>query len=425
MHDKQLDALTGQIVRIASSADLGPPTPTRRERNLSHQGVAFSLGAGVSEEYDDLVRKCLNHADWGEKFSENYVEKSLRAILAEAMVNRESPAEARKKASKGLTSLVARLDEYAVEHTCYVPLAGLRLSSGDVELGQVVLEELTEERVNQLVGTVTTILNASKHTEDEKQALIRSEIHIIQGMQGWVCAKFRAVAEPERARDRAETEARRVLDLLRFAVPMLYPPWVNVAVGFDGEVFATQRMTPTLSDVNFNLQMVRVGPLSDLDLSQAKQEVMREVGAFDISDILRKPSGDLNDFEEALLRGVHWFADSRIQQEPENQLLSLITCLEAFLTQQGGSPIRSTVAEGVAMILGEGLEQRRELKKLVIGVYGQRSAVSHGGRTAVLQADLGQLEYIAHMLIRALIQRRGEFANRQGLARWLEDQRLA
>jgi hypothetical protein len=56
------------------------------------------------------VRKCLNHVDWGEKFSENYVEKSLRAILAEALVNRESPAEARKKASKGLTSLVARLD---------------------------------------------------------------------------------------------------------------------------------------------------------------------------------------------------------------------------------------------------------------------------------------------------------------------------
>jgi len=164
MHDKQLDALTRRIVRIASSADLGPPTPTRRERNLSHQGVAFSLGAGVSEEYDDLVRKCLNHADWGEKFSENYVEQSLRAIVAEALVNRESSAEARKKASKGLTSLVARLDEYAVEHTCYVPLAGLRLSSGDVELGQVVLEELTEERVNQLVGTVTTILNASKHT---------------------------------------------------------------------------------------------------------------------------------------------------------------------------------------------------------------------------------------------------------------------
>jgi len=425
MNKKQLDAWTRQIVRIAFSADREPPTPTHRARNLSHQGVGFALIEDVSDEYDDLVRKFLTHADWGEKFSENYVEQSLRAILAEALINRESPAEARKRASEGLTSLVARLDEYVEEHTCYVPLVGLRLSSGDVELGRVVLEELSEEKVDQLADKVTTILNASKHLEEEKQAFVRMHEPIIKGMQGWVCAKFRAVAEPERARDRAETETRRVLDLLRFAVPTLYPPSVDVAIGFDGEVFATQRMTPTLSDQRFSLHMIRVGPHSDLDLSQANRKVMHEIGVFEVSDILRKPSRSLNDFEEALLRGVHWFADAETQQEPENQLLSLVTCLETFLTPRDRSPIRTAVAEGVAMILAEDLKTRRALKKFVIAVYGQRSAVSHGGRTAVLQTDLGQLKYIAHRLIRALIQRKDEFADRESLARWLEEQRLA
>jgi hypothetical protein len=425
MDQRKQAALARQIVRIAENTSDFGQTGKRRTRELSYQSVAFALLDDVADEYDDVIRRLLGHADWGEKFSEKYVDNSLRQLVAEILSEGESGTDASERASKGLTALIAHLEGYSEEHTCYVPLVGLRLGAGNVEVGQVVLKELSEEEVDRLVRTVVSITQRTKHSEEEKQSFIPMQENLLRSLQGTVCAEFRTVAEPDRARERAETESRRVLDLLRFTLPTLYSPNWNVAVGLAGEVFQAQRITPTLSGSRFNVNVVSVGPHMDLDLSEASIKVMQEIGVFELSEILRKPLKSLSDFEETLLRAIHWFADAETQPELDNQLLSLITCLETFLTPRDSRPIRTTVAEGVAMIVTEGLERRMALKKFVLRVYDQRSAVSHGGRMGVLQTDLGRLKEIAHALIRVLIQRKAEFARRKDLASWLEEQRLA
>jgi hypothetical protein len=76
------------------------------------------------------------------------------------------------------------------------------------------------------------------------------------------CAEFCIIAEPDRALERAEEETRRVIDLIRFSVPVIYPDESRVVIGLQamcvdrGDMFPliqeTQRLFPAgdlLSDL--------------------------------------------------------------------------------------------------------------------------------------------------------------------------------
>ena len=115
---------------------------------------------------------------------------------------------------------------------------------------------------------------------------------------------------------------------------------------------------------------------------------------------------------------------SQTQQEIENQLLNLIICIEAFLTPKEATPIGTAIAEGVAIILATGLDRKIRLKKRIKEIYGMRSAISHGGRKAILQSDLEELRSVAGDFIMTMISRKEEFKSRQDLLVWIETQKF-
>lgn len=149
---------------------------------------------------------------------------------------------------------------------------------------------------------------------------------------------------------------------------------------------------------------------------------MTAIGVFTMSAVLQKP--DPTDFEMVLLRAIHWIANAHQQIEKENELLNLMTCLKAFLTPRDGSPIRTAIADGVAIILGSNLESRKAIKKRLLSIYGKRSRTSHGGKEAVLAADIAYLRTATLHLTATMIKRKDEFPLQQALFDWLEDQRL-
>ena len=111
----------------------------------------------------------------------------------------------------------------------------------------------------------------------------------------------------------------------------------------------------------------------------------RWVGGMNLSNILQKPYSDLSDFEETLLRGVHWLSNSHSQLELETKFTCLVTCLETYFTPRGGDQIANAIAEGTSFLIFDSKNERIALKGLVKKLYGKRSAISHGGRQAVLQ----------------------------------------
>lgn len=149
-----------------------------------------------------------------------------------------------------------------------------------------------------------------------------------------------------------------------------------------------------------------VGALVPFELGDSAIRQMQEIGAFKLSEIFAKPEKQLTDFEKTLLRTVHWFSSSTTQHEIENQLLNLITCLETLLTPRDGNPIGTAIAEGVAIIIRTGAENRIILKKKVQKIYRLRSAVSHGGKKEIFESDVKELIEISKALIKTMIKRK-------------------
>jgi hypothetical protein len=144
-----------------------------------------------------------------------------------------------------------------------------------------------------------------------------------------------------------------------------------------------------------------------------------------LSEMLKKDTQHQTDYERTVLRAVHWFAAAQIQVERENEFLNLVTCLETFLTPRDGNPIGTAIAEGVALLLENGLAKRKQTKRRVQELYRLRSGVSHGGAKAVSDTDLAELRDIAERLVRKMIELAPQLNSQKDLLQSIEDMKLA
>jgi hypothetical protein len=149
------------------------------------------------------------------------------------------------------------------------------------------------------------------------------------------------------------------------------------------------------------------------------------MGALKVFELLKKNYSVQNDFERTLLRTIHWYATHTIQEELENKLLNLITSLETLLTPRDNNPIGTAIAEGTAILITEGVENRRSLKKRIQELYRLRSAVSHGGKKTVSEKDIVELRWIVSNLIVVLIQKLSEYKTQKELLDWIEEQKFS
>src|SRR5262249_13023162 len=140
-----------------------------------------------------------------------------------------------------------------------------------------------------------------------------------------VCAEYRVVAEPARAQELAVEEARRAVDLLRFAVLNLRKAGTKHVIGVQGdgslETVTTICTKEDVSGADYSDSLVH----ETFVVTPAVLDKIKDLGVLELSDLLKKEKP--TDFEELILRGVHWLASAQAQPENENALLNLVTCL--------------------------------------------------------------------------------------------------
>lgn len=386
------------------------------------EGIAFNLSNEFVDLFEDVARTLLQDENWSEKFSEKYVDGLLQRILAKTL--RDGKPD---KIELYVDEIIDEFKSYSLEHIVYVPLVGIQMSMEELPVGKIVLKKMTDSNTAVLMSEIEKITLSLKSTPEDKAMIL--ELHqreIADNLKGQVCSVFKVIAEPDQARERAEEETRRVIDLFRFSIPALYPKDYNVAIGLQGEVFRVSRWIPILSTdgKSFNTHAHIVGPLIPFEINEPHLEHMNKIGVFKLSKVIAKLDRELGDFERVVLRALHWLANSQTQEENENKLLNLITCLETFLSPRDGNPIGTFIAEAVAILLADDFESRKRLKKRVQELYRLRSAVSHGGRKAILDSDLAELENITGALTMTLIDRMDKFPMHNELFDWLESKRL-
>jgi hypothetical protein len=291
-------------------------------------------------------------------------------------------------------------------------------------LGRIEFKRITKASLEEILEATKTLITKTRHSPEEQELFIQvSKEDLSKEFSEKICAVYQIVAEPNRARELAEQETQLALDLLRYSIPALYKNGENIRIGLSPQMSFIYQRTLSLSADNFLIYRNLLH--HDYEISKNNFTVLREIGVFEVSDILRKPYEDLNEFEKMLLRGIHWFADSQTQVKIENEFLNLVTCLEVFFTPDNGDPISNSIAEGTALLLGEDLKERKHLKSRVKDLYRHRSKVSHGGHSSILNKDVVDLKSIAMKLLVKMIKWRETFKSRKNLIDWLEDQRLS
>lgn len=386
--------------------------------SFTRNGVKFYLYGESLATYNKLLKELLDKEKWSEKFSENYVDKVLKNTIFTLL---ESGI---KKAKENFAKICSTIETYSTEQIIYIPLGGIVMY--DVEnifLGKIQIIKITESILQEIIEATKKITRTTKSSPEEQNFIIQEDSeYLSREFLGEICAIYRVVAEPLRAIELAEQETQRALDLLRYSIPILHRNEDRVRIDLSSQVPFGRQPAITLSDIEYNKNsQLRI---FSYEISVSNLEILKKIRIFELSDILRKPYEQVNEFEKLLLRGIHWFARSQTQVEVENEFLNLTTCLEVFFTPEGGDPISNSIAEGVAFILSKELTERKRLKDRVKKLYKFRSKISHGGHSPILTRDVIELKSIAMKLLVRMVDRSKDFSHRQDLVNWLEDQKL-
>jgi|GEM_PF-1306986 len=423
MHAKKISNFSQKLASLAIDIFKGNTAPKEgRFRTVSDVKVKYTLTGAQLESYEAICRDLLIQYQWSEKFSEAFLNKAIDNILCQVLGNGCDKALCQQLFEKLATDYA----QFQQEQIVYIPLSGVRLLVDFVKFGDVVLTQMTSQRLEQLSSKIEHIVTSRRENPVQHNQLVSwHRREVLAPINGRVCGVCHIVAEPIRAKELAEASVHLVLDLLRFAIPFIYNEDQQVSVGLQGEVSRDVRMTPMVtSDASmFNWQSELVGPKTPFDITDQTINQMKQIGVFDVAALLGHD--ELSEYQETLLRGIHWFANSQTQDESENILLGLITCIETFLTPRDGGPVTTAIAESIAIIGGKDLESRKHLKKKVKGLYRLRSRVSHGGKKAILDADLAELRQIAAGLTMTMIQKRNDFESISAFLEWIEDQKLS
>jgi hypothetical protein len=419
----KIDYLIEKLATIFRMGCESDGTFANRRTIIGAGDLAFLLCDETLDAYEDVVRTLLKNEDWSLRFSEKFIEEGLNKILLK-MTEEKTLSNLRSHVS----SFIEDVQVYAKEHVVYVPLTGIQVEANPVQIGNVTIREITdEELVSILESWERHFPNIAGGAIERQNNVRESQRSIVKVLRRITCTEFRVIAEPTRALERALEETRRILDLLRYSIPALYPSNSDVKVAIKGELFQGSVMQLVLATDSTALSksQVRMGPLQPLRLTQENLDHMHSIGVFRLGGILQKQYNSVSDFEKALLTGLHWYANAQTRTDPADRLRDLVTCLEAYLTPKDGNPIGTAVAEGVAIIVTRSLEDRKRIKKKIKDLYSLRSAVSHGGRTSVLQQDVNDLEQIAGQVTMLLVDRLDEFTSKKDLLEWIENQKLA
>lgn len=418
------EGIVALLQRILRERDELARAPT--DYSTQAQLHRHELRQRIDDTLTQLQELLRVKTDWAARFSNATLTSNLHK-LTHAL-----PADAdRTRIAHALNLFVDAFERYDTEQRVYIHLSGVILEIPELTLGPVQLVAMDQARVeaelrsmNQYFEALQAPMNTQEEArrENERQSyrVIFPGLRRVDDGDRPTYAIFKMVGDSSTARRRALGAVEDVIDLLRYAIQFIAPGMHGLSIGIAGQHSAGS-IVVTCVPSNYaipRLSMDQRHAIHGMEITQADVQVMEAEGLFELSALLTKP--DLSKFEKAVLRAIHWWADSTTYFSNDNSFLSLMMCLEALFTQRSDSSIRNSVAEGVAAVLYSIQSQREYVKGRVRELYSMRSAISHGGRTEITDEALNELQRYCRDVLRWATNELEHFDSPGGVATWVQ-----
>ncbi len=440
---RQLNEISGMLTVVDFNSDDYLGNLLSQKYIIIGKNVGL-LGDGIAQ-FEQLLEQIWTKLHCDGIFTKEWVDKELKDILVRIFEEGEQT-----NLPVFFDQLVGSIENFAIEQNIYLPLDNIEMSGDDVlELGRVKLKKMTDTRIQDVCRAIENVIMQTANTEEEKPQIIEHlHKYSINPLRNKICAEFSCVAQSDVAGERAEEEALRAIDLLRFAIPsiytFLYPAEfyspserekqkkkrqkseyrtrTRVGVGLQGEVSVGIRRTVIIqTNVEaFSLPGKFVG-MRPFEVSDLNRNTMEQIGALKVSAWLRQQT--VTPFQDAILRSIHWFANALVQFEIENELLNLVTSLETLLARESDN-LMEAVGYGIAFILGNNINERKELISRYNEIYKVRSSTSHHGYRRADEVDLIELRYLSMKIIKFAIEKSGEWEKPEELSAWIKEKKL-
>lgn len=413
MHHKAVSKIANALREVAASAT--PPTAGDRLPMRFHHGVGYCLPHESASLYSEQIRTILGHADYSKKFTEAHLSKKLDAIFAELLKDDSLDLEAQ------LQTLLQECDGFRGQATVYLALEGVQTNLC-LRLGSIRIVPGGPELIGQLDEQAASVITTSKSDEPTKEYIATFLRKDFEGEFARDCAVIYSVnAEHGRALERAREEARFAVDLLRLMSKFSLPLQQDIRIGLRGERPHTNRSGFVFSDSGFNTSHDSVGSVFRLNLDAETIGKAEKAGLLKLSD--RYLQGNLTGIDKILVRSIHWLSVALTQDEPESAVITLIVALECMFKSSAGSSITSTVCESTAFLLSSSKDGRLRVSAKIREFYGKRSALAHGGKKAVTDAERTLLlQYVAATILAVLNLE--HIDSQDKLMHWVEEQKF-
>jgi hypothetical protein len=413
VHQAKLASIGSALRSIAETAQ--KPNKDNYRNLRIHDGVEYCLPPESVALHAEQVRALLGEQDWSARFSSAYLARLLNSQLAEVLKDDGYDLNG------GLSRSLDECSKSGESVDVYLALEGVRykllrpLQLGDVTISHGGEDFLAEAR------SKLSIVSAGALGTDETKASAESLIWetFNEELSGQSVIRFTVIAEPERAMERAREEARFVLALLRFVSKFVYPLAEDMRFGLRGERTTVNSYGFVASDQRFHTLPQRRGSLMPFELNQQFSDKLSILGLIDFAE--RRSHGRLSAIDRRIEKALHWLSIGLIQEEPATALVTMTISMEALFSRGPGQSIASAVAESTAFLLGKADGGgRRRIANHMHEFYKKRNGLAHGGSVVVSSSDLTLLTYLVVSAIRALLEKRNDIADPDGLYAWID-----
>lgn len=356
-----------------------------------------------------LVDEFAKTGDLSRRSIERYLRDSLFLSL-DIQQKRTKPFEERLKDALG--ELRNRLRSPILSYRCFVPVHGFAPKDLPFGFGGIRFVSFGRSHQRQLLKPIA---------KGSTSKSFRSLVGELKERELWgnPCAVVDVKARDfDSAAVRARVATRAAVDSINFLDELI--PYNHGWLYLPAEGASALEIAPIVSsDGQVLLSHARVGPIAPFSLENLRKDrrALRHLRALSALSRMATP----RTAGEVLLTSIQWAGRATVEPKRELSFLLFAIALEAAVLPEHNQELTYRLSLRVAGLAGRSREQRAEMRRVVVDLYGVRSKIVHSGSYEVTDEDLGRLRWLTKSVLLGLLRHRSLWrSSLSELGTWFE-----
>jgi hypothetical protein len=418
-----------------------------------HELGGISLSGNDSERYIGCLDSLATSIARKDSFSRRGVEQLLQTAILNAAKTASGSNHLREDSVKEAVGwLRQELEREPYRYLVFLPVQGIDASNLPLAFGSVTFVPGNARTIEGIRRPVRTIVAGLKNELSQKKAARKLfDKDISNGFRDKIVAQLEVHAgDDNHAEEKAYRECRRTVDVINFFSDIIVDRAVKTCVSLLGEgnpVFRVarkpdkSRLTLLLREQRdpgesairykgkriaaFHFHPTPLGPLAAMPLPRRESTRAADLGFSRVSQLLANPARA--PFEELVLTALQWAGRATVDLRKEEAFLLYLIALESLILGGDSHPeLKYRLKFQAAHLLGDTLNNRKELVQRIGNLYDVRSKIVHSGSFQVTDFELREARHYTKLALLNVItaQPYRDMKSWSEFNSWLEGQLL-